>query len=422
MIRTNMEIIIKSREAGVAKVARTPLVVVAGLASDAVADGFADPDTLVLRHDLSRLDSGVLSRQVRRGSRSRTTEVELGHSCVSCVLRAELLPQLLRSAGTPGVLRVVLRLDPALEPETVCWALGQLAVEGRLVAEVVQVQAVVTVLDAASWLSDVTGATSLVQRGLAVGARDDRSVAQVAVGQVEFADAVVVAGAAPDVETARRTDAVLDRLAPAAPRVRAGQLDVEALLATLPPGRRRGRVDDAHAVLTHRAHPRHAEHGIGTVFFGARRPFHPRRLHDTLDVLLEGVVRARGRIWVASQPDEVLAVESAGHQVRVAHAGPWLGAVADWSAIPVERALMASLRWDDRFEDREQALVVVYHSADPETIIAALDAALLTDDELDEGHEQWRRWPDPFGAFHADPCGPAGLADVREDERGRGLR
>jgi G3E family GTPase len=391
-----------------------PLVVVAGLARDAagdVADALVDPQTLVVQYDLTQLGRGVLRRRIRRDGQDRTAEVALLQCSVSCVLSLELLPLLRLAALVPGIRRIVLQLDPALEPETVCWALGQVPVQGRLVAEVVQVQAVLTVVDAATWLPDVTGGQSLAQRGLAVGAGDGRSVAQVAVGQAEFADAVVVAGAAPDMETARRTDAVLDRLVPTAPRVRAGRpgapVHIEALLSALPPGSRRGKVDDVHAVLTPREHPRHAEHGIGTVFYGARRPFHPGRLHDTLDVLLDGVVRARGRIWVATQPDEVLALESAGQGLRIIRAGPWLGTVADWSAIPVERALMASLRWDDRFEDREQALVVVYHSADPDTITAALDAALLTDDELDAGHEQWRRWPDPFGEFHSDPCLPA---------------
>lgn len=391
-----------------------PLVVVAGLARDAaanVADALVDPQTLVVQYDLTQLGRGVLHRRIRRDGQDRTTEVAFGKRSVSCVLNHELLPLLRLATLVPGIRRIVLQLDPALEPGTVCRALEQVAVQGRPVAEVVRVQAVLTVVDAATWLPDVTSGQSLAQRGLAVGTDDERSVAQVAVGQVEFADAVVVAGAAPDVDTARRTDAVLDRLAPIAPRVRAGRpgasVDVEALLSAIPSGSRRGKVDDAHAVLARQEHPRHAEYGVGTVFYGARRPFHPRRLHDTLDVLLDGVVRTRGRIWVSTQPDEVLALESAGGGLHVVRAGPWLGTIADWSAIPVERALMASLRWDDRFEDREQALVVVYHAADPDAITAALDAALLTDDELAAGHEQWRDWADPFGEFHSDPCLPA---------------
>lgn len=399
--------------------ARIPVILVAGLTADgsqAVADALLDVHTAVLHQNLSGLAQGVVRNRVRLGSTDHTTVRTLAHGCVSCLLRTELLPLLRTVLGRPGVRRVVLHLDPALEPETVCWAFDHLVVDGDTGAGRMRVQAVLTALDPACWLTDATGSDRVGDRGLAAGHHDRRTVAQLAVGQVEFADALVVAGAAPDVGTAQRIDAVLDRLVPAAPRARLAGLDIGALLAATPSDSRRGRVDDAHAPLTRHEHPEHDEHGVGTVFFRARRPCHPGRLHEALRVLLTGVVRARGRMWVATRPDDVLAVESAGGGVRVAAAGPWLGAVQDWSDIDVERALMASLRWDDRFEDREQAVVVVFHSAAPGAITAALDAALVTDAELAAGPREWCRWPDPFGAFHADPCPSAGGDDACEQD------
>lgn len=403
--------------------ARTPVVIVAGLATAAVRDvagALLDARTAVVHHDLAQLTHGMLVRRIRRGTEDDTTALKLAHGCVSCALREELLPVLRSLSTAVDVHRIVLHLDPTMEPETVCCALANMVIDGDPVAGVVTVQAVLTVVDAACWFADATGDQGLAPRRLAVGLKDDRTVAQLAVGQVEFADAVVVAGAAADVDTARRTDAVLDRLVPVAPRVRAARLDVEALLAAVPLNSRRGRVDDAHAVLTHFLHPLDEEHGVGTVFFGARRPFHPGRLHDALQVLLRGVVRVRGRMWVATQPDEAFALESAGGGLRIARAGRWLGAVPDWSNINVERALMASLRWDDQFKDREQAIVAIYHAADPKVITAALDAALITDAELAAGEQQWWTWPDPFGRFRADPCVPAEHPDANDETRRRG--
>lgn len=403
--------------------AHTPVVIVAGLAltaAQAVADALLDVRTAVVHHDLAQLPCGMMIRRIRHGADDDTTARQLAHGCVSCMLREELLP-LLRSLATSADLdRIVLHLDPRMEPETVCWALEHMMVEGDPVTDMVTVQAVLTVLDAASWLADATGNQGLSERRLAAGLEDDRTVAQLAVGQVEFADAIIVAGAATDVDTARRTDAVLDRLVPVAPQARATQLDVEALLAAVPANSRRGRVDDSHAVLTHHTYPWHTQHGVGTVLFGARRPFHPARLHDALQVLLQGVVRARGRMWIATQPDQALAVESAGGGLRIAQAGPWLGAVPDWSNINVERALMASLRWDNQFDDREQALLIIYHATDPEVIIPALDAALITDTELTAGEQEWRTWSDPFGHFHTDPCVPTEHAGANNLRRRRG--
>ncbi len=58
-------------------------------------------------------------------------------------------------------------------------------------------------------------------------------------------------------------------------------------------------------------------------------PFHPGRLHEAIDDLLDGVVRVRGRAWLASQPDAVVWIESAGGGLGVGNAGRWLAAMTD---------------------------------------------------------------------------------------------
>ena len=149
-----------------------------------------------------------------------------------------------------------------------------------------------------------------------------------------------------------------------------------------------------------------------------RRPFHPERLHAAFDVLLEGTIRLRGRLWVATQPDVALWVESAGGGLQIGHAGPWLavGDAAAWTDAGPDRRAGAALRWDERFGDREQQLVVLAHEADPDVLLAALRGALLTDDELDAGPPAWRRWDDPFGSWHADPCEAADPSALAETE------
>lgn len=398
--------------------AEVPLVLVAGLAGPQVrdvADKLADRDTAVLHHDLAGVSEGVIVQRWRLGGTDRVEVLELAHGCVSCTLRESVLPLVVSLARRPDVARIVLHLDPLLEPEAVCWALRHVLVGPVTALDAVHVAATVTVIDAASWLADATGDETLAERGRTAGEDDERTVAQLVVGQVEFADAIVVAGAAPDVATARRTDAVLDRLAPAAPRTRATILDVDALLAAVPATARRGAIDTAHSPLLRGQPPLHSTDGIGTVLFSARRPFHPERLHDALDVLLDGVVRARGRVWVATQPDEVLYLESAGEGLGIGHGGPWLVALDDWSRVDPDRQAMAALRWDERYGDREQALVAITYDADPARVEEALHAALLADTELTEDPTGW---PDPFGEWHTDPCAASEHAATGDDEKG----
>jgi G3E family GTPase len=221
-------------------------------------------------------------------------------------------------------------------------------------------------------------------------------VAQVVVGQAEFADALVLIGTG----GGPVLDAVLDRLSPRAPRRERHALDVADLLAAVPHDARRGRFDDGFGTLLPGQPPLESAHGVGIVHFVDRRPFHPARLHHALDVLLEGVVRSRGRVWVASQPDSALWLESAGGGLAVGNLGPWLAAVDDWSGATAQRRAVAAATWHPHYGDRSQELVIITASASPDEITAALRGALVTDEELALAGEL--EFADPFAEWHEE--------------------
>jgi G3E family GTPase len=355
------------------------VVLVAGFTHHDVADEFwrASPESVLVRHDLSSLADGV----VRRWVDGRLTVLELAHGCVSCTLRLDLIPLLEQLDGP-----VIVHLDPVLEPEAVCFALSETEV---------RVDAVVTVIDSTTWLTDATGTDTLADRGMRAADGDERTVAQVVVGQAEFADALVLTGSADPALAA-----VLDRLAPRAPRRQLDSLDVSALLGAIPPTARRGEVDDGFGPLLYGQPPLEPAHGVSVVHFTERRPFHPMRLHDAIDVLLDGVVRARGRVWLASQPDVALWLESAGGGLRVGNLGPWLAATDDWAEADADRRAVASLQWDPYYGDRNQELVVITRFASPAEITDALRAALVTDEELALIAEL--DFADPFADWHEE--------------------
>ncbi|MEU7524187.1 GTP-binding protein [Saccharothrix sp. NPDC042600] len=116
---------------------------------------------------------------------------------------------------------------------------------------------------------------------------------------------------------------MLDRLNPAAARQELAHLDVPALLAAVPADARRGEVDDVLGPVLHGRPPLEPAHGVHLVHFTARRAFHPVRLHRVLTALCRGVVRMRGRVWLASRHDTVMWLEAAGRSLRIGEAGPW---------------------------------------------------------------------------------------------------
>ncbi|GAB0101475.1 GTP-binding protein [Nocardia sp. JMUB6875] len=425
---------------------RKPVLVLAGLPGRA-ADGVdrvarllgSEPGTVVVRHDLSELREGVVRRTVRLDGRESVSVLELAHGCVSCTLRADLLPFLCLLAERDSVRRIVLALDPAFEAEAVCQAIEDVVVTGVLgrvdgpAGRSVRVETVLTCVDSRDWLADATGDETLAERGHAT-AEDERTVAQLAVGQVEFADALVVFDGGADLVERERTNAVLARLTPRAPItwVAAPEVldteDLTWLLRRVPADARRGAAFDPHAPLLAGEPPLEPDCGVALVEFATDRPFHPDRLHSAIDVLLDGVVSARGRVWLATQPDEVVWLESAGGGLRVGGAGKWLAAMTsrEVDEVDPERRTLASLRWHEEFGDRHSSLVILVADADADEIRHALHWALVDEDELRQvrfAPERVALWADPFGDQHEEPCDTtrstpvAGDSSTRNNER-----
>ena len=394
---------------------RTPVLLVAGQGdTDAVARGLLRHErTLVVRH---RFDGHVVHRLLTTMQNQILTTadsaLELSHGCLSCTVRNDLLVLLRRLHRRDDVDRIVVHLAPWLEPEPICWAINHVRVRmgpgyaDGPAARDVEIAGVMTCLNTHDWLADCVGEDDL---------DDGRTVAQVMVGQTEFADVVV----APQLDP--RTLAVLRRLAPRAWIIQSEE-HIEEALANLDSAARRGGSDDPCGPLLAGQPPLDVAGDVAIVEFEADRPFHPHRLHDAVDVLLTGVVRTRGRLWLASQPDQLMYLESAGGGLRVSSGGKWLAAMDDSEIAYVEpeRRALAGLIWDDRYGDRRTTMAVLVCGADPEQITATLRAALLTDDEMAHP-EHWPRFGDPFGDWHEDPCDESSThADISTATRTHG--
>ncbi|MCH9667268.1 MAG: GTP-binding protein [Actinomycetia bacterium] len=366
---------------------RTPVVVVAGQ-NDSHDIGevlLASVGTALVEH---RFDGHVVHRRttmLQGGSAvAEDAVLELAHGCLSCTVRYDLLEHLRRLSRHPDVDRIAVRLGPWMEPEPVCFAIVR-----SPAAREVSVSAVVTHVDTQRWLNQAIGEDEL---------DDGRTTAQVVVGQVEFADVLVLTSPDPD------TLEVCRRLAPRA-RITVGTDRLDLALAHLESDARRGRSDHPHGPLLAGQPPLGGNGSVRLLEFQARRPFHPRRLHDAVDLLMDGVIRSKGRLWLASQPERVMWLESAGGGMRVSQAGKWLASMtsSEIAYVSPERRAIADLIWDHRHGDRHTSMTVLVCGADPGEILDALRAALLTDHEMNHPDE-WPRYEDPFGDWHVDPC------------------
>ncbi|KUI41252.1 hypothetical protein AU197_01575 [Mycobacterium sp. IS-1590] len=373
---------------------RTPVVLICGQGdTDGIAEALARASgTVVVRH---RYDGQVVVRSVTTSSKTSEWPIELLRGCVTCTVREDLLVLLRRLHRRGDVNRIAVQLMPWLEPEPLCWAIDNVRVrvgpgyiDGPAALEV-RIDAVVTAIDAALWLDQATGDEDLA---------DGRPAAQVVVGQAEFADALVLD------EPHAQTLKVLRRLAPRS-RLTVGAHRVGVALDNLDPDSRRGRSASPHDPLLAGQPSLDADGDVGLLLFSARRPFQPERLHAALDVLLDGVVRTRGRLWLANRFDDVMWLESSGGGMRFEYAGRWLAAMsaAEQAYTDPQRAALAAADWHDRLGDRHVSITVLVCGAEPENIVDALRSALLTDAEWSRPAE-WSSYTDPFGDWHEDPC------------------
>lgn len=331
--------------------------------------------------------------------------VEMSNGCICCTLREDLLIEVAELARQGRFDALLIESTGISEPLPIAVTFAFEQVDGSSLGQLARIDTMVSVVDASTFLDEVQVEDLLVDRDLEAAPDDDRALSNLLVDQVEFADVLVlnkVDLAGP--ERTAEVEAALRVLNPAAEVVRAtfGRVDPAAVLGT-------GRFDlDAAAQLPGWVRelegfddpvPETEEYGIATTVYRARRPFHPGRLADAVDGL-DGILRSKGAVWLATRPRVCGTWSQAGPWLRLEPAGWWLADTArsDWDLDDEEEA--ARLRvWDEAVGDRRQELVFIGQDLDAAAVHAALDKALLDDVEMALGQEGWSQLDDPLPAW-----------------------
>ncbi|MFC6015185.1 CobW family GTP-binding protein [Plantactinospora solaniradicis] len=379
-----------------------------------------DPSLLLVRHELVDLRAGVVRRVVRTGTGIVEDEmVGLVHGCLSCTLREDVLPTLARLARTHPGQDLVLVLPETVEPEAVAEACAHALVDGAPITDRVHFDSYVTVVDAEHLLDGLASTEELAGLGIQAAEDDHRALADVLVRQIEYADTLVVWGEGRDGDhDSSQLSVLLHRLAPWATQLPVDDpyVDAGALARHLRHTDRHrpetpgvlARGIEGYLLGVHEPLP---ESGVVSAVFRSRRPFHPGRLHGLLEAVNAPVLRSRGVLWLASQPDTAVGWEFAGGGLTLNSLGRWLVDVPDegWEEASDQRRLAAALNWDPYYGDRENYLVFIGFDLDPVDLHRTLAGCLLTDAELADGEAGWRHYPDPFaGCFPVTEADSAG--------------
>ncbi len=367
----------------------------------------------VIVNDMSEvnIDAALIRDGGAALDRTRETLVEMTNGCICCTLREDLLVAV-RDLARQGRFDYLLIESTGIgEPLPVAATFDFRTEQGDSLSDVARLDTMVTVVDAAQLLSQYQSTEFLADRGQVAGPEDRRAVVQLLADQIEFADVVVLNKL--DVATPAQVAAAYSVVR--ALNARATIVEAEFGMVPLAQVLGTGRFDFQAAKehpLWYRELANFADHrpetdtyGISSLVYRNRRPFHPQRFHDFLNSEWPGVLRAKGRFWLASRPSWVGHLSQAGALVRHEAGGFWWAAVApeQWPVDAEWKRWRESI-WDPVFGDRTQELVFIGVGIDAGRLRSQIDACLLTKREARQlRQEPTRRLPDPFPRWLRTP-------------------
>ncbi|MFD5338174.1 GTP-binding protein [Streptomyces hawaiiensis] len=266
----------------------------------------------VIVNDMSEINIDAALVRGGEAALSRTEErlVEMTNGCICCTLRDDLLEEVDRLARDGRFDYLLIESSGISEPMPVAATFAFARDDGATLEDVARLDTMVTVVDAANFLAELGTGDDLAERGLAPYEDDERTVSDLLIDQVEFADVLVLnkLDLIGDAD-ADRVRGVLARLNPTARLIPAvhGRVGVRDVLET-------GRFDLERAQqapgwvreLNGDHVPETEEYGISSLVFRSSVPFHPGRLWafvtEGLDSGAHGqVLRSKGFFTLAGR-------------------------------------------------------------------------------------------------------------------------
>lgn len=368
----------------------------------------------VIVNDMSEvnIDAMTVAQEV---SLNRTEEklVEMSNGCICCTLREDLLVEVRKLAEAGRFDYLLIESTGISEPLPVAETFTFDDEHGVSLSQVARLDTMVTVVDAVNFLQDFEEAQSLQERGESLGEDDERSVADLLIEQVEFADVILISKTdLIDEKALEQLTGILRSLNTRAriEPIQNGAVDLQIVLGTgLFSFDEAAKAPGWQKELRGEHVPETLEYGISSFVYQARRPFHPLKFHDFLhqpwnEGAMQGrLLRSKGYFWLATRPEYAGQWNQAGGSARYDVAGLFWKALPEsqWPEEQESRDYIRS-KWQEPFGDMRQELVFIGQGLDREDLCRQLDDCLLSDDELQAGIQAWKRLPDPFPAWHAE--------------------
>ncbi len=362
----------------------------------------------VIVNDMSEVNvDAELVKNENTLSRTEEKLVEMSNGCICCTLREDLMIEVERLAKEDRFDYLLIESTGISEPVPVAQTFSFVDEENGIdLSRWSYVDTMVTVVDAFNFFKDFGSPETLEDRNLTDIEGDDRTIVNLLIDQIEFANVIVLNKT--DLVTKENLGvlkAAIHKLNPSAKIIEStfSKVELKEILDT-----KLFDFDEAQESagwieeLNKSEHtPETEEFGIGSFVYRSRRPLHPDRFWNYVNNEWDAsIIRSKGMFWLASRPDSALAWSQAGGSLRAEPVGVW------WSSMSkLERNQHPSFqtneeyimsRWDKDYGDRINEIVFIGQDMAKEEILKELEECLCTDSEYQaylEGKMIGDSWP-----------------------------
>ena len=358
----------------------------------------------VIVNDMSEIniDASLVENEVSL-NHSEEKLVEMSNGCICCTLREDLLIEINKLAEEKKFDYLVIESTGISEPLPVAETFTFEDENGVSLSDAANLDTMVTVVDAVNFIKDYEEAKYLQETGESLGEDDERSVADLLVDQIEFADVILISKTDlvedKDIDKLKAIIKTLNTQAEIIP-IKEGNIEIDKVLNT-------GLFDFAKAKeapgwlkeMRGEHIPETEEYGISSFTYTARRPFLPEKFYNFLHSTEKygKLIRSKGFFWLGSRLEYAGQWSQAGGIARYGFAGMFWRSVPkqDW---PTDEQTLASIKanWVEPFGDMRQELVFIGQGLDESAIKKALDECLVSEDDMLKGEEFWTNLDDPF--------------------------
>jgi G3E family GTPase len=348
----------------------------------------------VIVNDMSEVNiDAQLVKSEQTLSRTEEKLVEMSNGCICCTLREDLLIAVEQLAKDGRFDYLLIESSGISEPLPVAQTFTYRDEANAIdLSQLSRLDTLVTVVDCFNFLRDFSSIETLQDRKITDMEGDYRTIVNLLTDQIEFANVIILNKT--DLITAEEVgmlQAVIRKMNANARIISSsfGKVDLQHILNTRlfdfeETSQSAGWIEELNK--SHHT-PETEEYGISSFVYRSRKPFHPERFwHYLNNDWHSNIIRSKGLFWLASRKDDALNWSQAGGSLRAESAGVW------WCSMPyTDRIRYASFldskdeienRWDKRFGDRYNEIVIIGRGLEKDTIIGELEGCLCNEAEI----------------------------------------